>query len=148
MENNEIKVSVVVPVYNAADYFAPAMDSIIDQTLKEIEIICVDDGSTDNSLELIKEYQKRDARIRSLTENNAGPAVARNKGMARARGEYVVFLDADDFYELTLLERLYEMSVKHDLDIAVCDYDIFNIRKSVFTKPVNTEYGDIFKFHS
>ena len=97
MLNNDIKVSVIIPIYNAYDYLKPALDTIIDQTLREIEIICIDDGSTDRSLDIIKEYQKTDERIRIVTENNAGVSTARNKGIIRARGKYIIFLDADDF---------------------------------------------------
>ena len=78
----DIKVSVIVPIYNAEAFLCPAMDSVVDQTLREIEIICVDDGSTDSSLKIIKEYQKKDARIRIATQNNAGPGMARNNGSA------------------------------------------------------------------
>ena len=125
-----VKVSVIMPIYNAEAYLHPAIDSVLDQTLKEIELICVDDGSTDRSLDIIKEYQKNDSRVRIITENNAGPSMARNKGLARARGEYVIFLDADDFSELTMLERLYETSVRDELDIAIARYDIYNDWKS------------------
>ena len=108
MSNTDgIKVSVVMPIYNAYEYLRPAIDSVLDQTLGEIELICVDDGSTDRSLDILKEYKDKDERVRILTENNAGPSFARNKGLARARGDYVIFLDADDFYEPTLLEKLY-----------------------------------------
>ena len=92
------KVSVVMPVYNAYDYLRPAIESILDQTLADIEIICIDDGSTDPSHELICEYAERDGRIRLVTEQNAGPAHARNNGMRYATGEYIAFLDADDFF--------------------------------------------------
>ena len=84
MDNNDIKVSVIIPIYNAYDYLRPAMDSVLDQTLRDIEIICIDDGSTDKSLEILKEYQKSDDRVRIITETNAGPALARNKGISRA----------------------------------------------------------------
>ena len=87
MNNIDVKVSVVMPIYNAYDYLRPAIDSIICQTLGEIELICVDDGSTDQSLDIIRQYQKKDARIRIVTQTNAGPAVARNNGIRRARGE-------------------------------------------------------------
>ena len=100
--SDTIKVSVVMPIYNAYNYLRPAMDSVLDQTLREIELICIDDGSTDNTLEILKEYQKQDERVRIITENNAGPAIARNKGLARSRGKYICFLDADDFFEPTL----------------------------------------------
>ena len=140
----EIKVSVIMPVYNAAPYLRPALDTVIDQTLREIEIICIDDGSTDKSLEIIKEYQKKDSRIRIVTENNAGPAAARNKGIVRARGEYIAFLDADDFYEASLLSELYELAKEHSLDIAVADYDIYNSKKARFVQAADSDFGAIF----
>ncbi len=143
MESNEIKVSVIIPMYNVFEYIRPAMDSIIEQTLKEIEIICIDDGSTDHTLEVIKEYQKRDERIRIVTENNAGPSVARNKGIIRARGEYIAFLDADDFYEYTLLETLYAEAKKNDLDIAVVEYDVYNDKRASFEKSIDGEYSNL-----
>lgn len=138
MNANNIKVSVIIPIYNAFDYLRPAMDTVIDQTLREIEIICIDDGSTDKSLSIIKEYQAQDDRIRIVTENNAGVSTARNKGIIRVRGDYVIFLDADDFYEPTLLERMYEMAVREDLDIAVCRYDVYNDKQSEFS-PANPQ---------
>lgn len=138
------KVSVIVPIYNAYDYLRPALDSILDQTLWEIEVICIDDGSTDRSLELIKEYQKADDRVRILTETNAGPALARNNGLRRARGEYVIFLDADDFFELSLLEQLYTVAVRDRLDIAIARYDLYHSRKARFTPSVESEHSCIF----
>ena len=102
--NVEIKVSVIVPIYNAGDYLRPALDSILTGTLENIEIICVDDGSTDSSLDIVKEYLEKDSRVRIITETNAGPGHARNNGLKRARGEYVAFLDADDFLEPTFLD--------------------------------------------
>ena len=141
---SDIKVTVVMPIYNAEAYLRPALDTVTEQTLREIEIICIDDGSTDKSLEAVKEYQKRDSRIRIVTENNAGPAAARNKGIVRARGEYIAFLDADDFYELTLLEELYTFASENALDIAVCDYDVYNNKKARFTAAADSDYGTIF----
>ena len=133
-----------MPIYNAYDYLRPAMDSVIDQTLREIEIICIDDGSTDHSLEIIKEYQKSDSRIRIITENNAGPSIARNKGLLRSRGEFVIFLDADDFYELTLIEKLYSAAVEGELDIAFSKYDIYNSKKAIFEPGVRSDRAEIF----
>lgn len=137
-----IAVSVIMPVYNAADYLRPALDSVLAQTLREIEIICVDDGSTDRSLAIIKEYQKADSRIRIVTETNAGPAKARNNGLRRARGEYLAFLDADDFYEPTMLSRLYEKAREDALDIAICGYDLFENRTARFKKSIPSEHGE------
>lgn len=140
----DIKVSVIMPIYNASDYLRPAMDSVIYQTLREIEIICIDDGSTDRSLEILREYQKSDDRIRIVTETNAGPGLARNNGIGRARGEYVAFLDADDFFEPSFLETLYERAKKDDLDVVIARYDIYNSRRAVFTKADEGDHADIF----
>ena len=143
MNNTDIKVSVIMPIYNAYDYLKPALESVLDQTLREIEIICIDDGSTDSSYELIKEYQKQDERVRIVTETNAGPALARNNGIKRARGEYIAFLDADDFFEPNLLELLYNAAEEKKLDIAVAEYDIYNSRKAVFEKAQPAEHEEI-----
>ena len=144
MESLGIKVSVIVPVYNAAEYLAPALDSIVDQTLKEIEIICIDDGSVDSSLEILKSYKERDERVRIVTENNAGPSTARNKGILRARGKYIIFLDADDFYELTLLERLYNFAEENTLDIAVAEYKVYDNNTADFKGHITAAHADIF----
>ncbi len=156
MENTEIKnemqdniqpnilVSVVVPIYNAYDYLATALDSILDQTLRDIEVICIDDGSTDRSIDIIKKYHDSDSRIRVVTENNAGVSTARNKGIARVRGEYVIFLDADDFYEPTLLERLYGLAKEQNLDIALARFDIYNNKTEKFSPATDESHGDIF----
>ena len=139
-----IKVSVIMPIYNAYDYLRPALDSVLDQTLRELELVCIDDGSTDGSLQILKEYQKLDERVRIITENNAGPSIARNKGLARCRGKYVMFLDADDFYEPTLLESLYELAEAQELDIAVAGYDIYNSRRAKFEQRIPVEHEEVF----
>ena len=133
-----------MPIYNASDYLKPALDSALDQTLEELEIICIDDGSTDCSLEIIKEYQERDERVRILTETNAGPALARNNGIRRARGEYIAFLDADDFLEPTFLESLYNLAKSENLDIAISKYDIYNGRNARFEPASEADHADIF----
>ncbi len=139
MPEVDIKVSVVVPVFNAEEFLRPALDSILDQTLREIEVICVDDGSTDGSLKIVKEYQARDSRVRIATQNNAGPGMARNNGLRRARGEYVAFLDADDFFALNFLARMYETAKADDLDIVVGDYDLYQNKNAKFRKNVTGE---------
>ena len=145
MTNTEIvKVSVVMPVYNAEAYLEEAIESILSQTLDSLELICVDDGSTDRSLDIIKEFQKKDARVRIITENNAGPSAARNKGLARARGEYIFFFDADDFCENTLLLKLYNLSVSKNLDIAIVKYDIYHNKKEKFEANIPSDHGEIF----
>lgn len=140
-----IKISVIMPIYNAYDYLRPAMDSVLDQSFRDFELICVDDGSTDKSLEVIKEYQKGDSRIRIVTETNAGPAKARNFGLKKARGEYVAFLDADDFFEPDLLEKLWCIAERDNLDIAIAKYDIYNSKKASFRAAAGSPYADIFQ---
>ncbi|MBR3605855.1 MAG: glycosyltransferase family 2 protein, partial [Candidatus Gastranaerophilales bacterium] len=100
------KVSVIIPCYNAEKYLKECLDSVVNQTLKEIEIICVDDGSTDSTLEILKEYTQKDNRFTILTQENLHAGVARNAGLAVARGEYLSFLDSDDFFELDMLEKM------------------------------------------
>ena len=145
MSSENIKVTVVMPVYNAYDYLRPALDSIICQTFTELELICVDDGSTDHSLHILREYQEKDSRVRIITQTNAGPSIARNKGLDRARGDYVLFFDADDFAELTLIEKLYNKAVENNLDIAVAKYDIYNNRKATFEGVIRSDHGEIFE---
>ena len=144
MDNVDIKVSVIMPIYNADEYLRIALDGVLAQTLSDFELICIDDGSTDSSLKILKEYHEKDERVRIVTENNAGPSIARNKGIVRARGEYVIFLDADDFYEPTLLSSLYEAAVKDDLDVAVARFDIFNNKQQKYTAAVEEIHSDIF----
>ena len=142
---SQVKISVIMPIYNAYDYLRPALDSVLDQSFRDFELICVDDGSTDKSLAVIKEYQKADSRIRIITETNAGPAKARNFGLKRARGEYVAFLDADDFFEPDLLEKLWGIAKRDDLDIAVAKYDIYNSKRASFRPATESPAADIFE---
>lgn len=102
------KISVIIPVYNTELYLKECLDSVINQTLKEIEIICINDGSTDNSSEILKEYQEKDNRIVVISQKNKGPGITRNKGIKIAKGEYIICLDSDDFYyKKDGLEKLY-----------------------------------------
>lgn len=113
------KVSVIIPVYNVEEYLRECLDSVVNQTLKEIEIICVDDGSTDNSLEILKEYAKKDSRITVITQQNLHAGVARNAGLAVAKGEYLSFLDSDDFFELNMLEETYNKAKNDNAEIII-----------------------------
>jgi len=113
-------VSVVVPVYNVAPYLRQCMDSIVGQTLKELEIICVDDGSTDKSPAILQEYTERDNRIQIIRQENAGPGVARNIGMEQASGEYLIFLDSDDWFEPDFLEQMVLRAQATDADVVIC----------------------------
>lgn len=143
LPKDALAVSVVLPFYNAHAYLTDAIESILSQDMESFELILVDDGSTDRSLDIAKKYKDTDARVRIITENNAGPATARNKGLARARGKYVIFLDADDFYEPTLLSSLYTMAENDGLDIAICEFDIFNAKKNAFEENVKSDHHDL-----
>lgn len=106
------KVSVIIPVYNAEKYLRECLDSVVNQTLKEIEIICVDDGSTDGSLTILREYRKKDKRVKVLTQANEGVSAARNRGLLSACGEFVAFLDSDDYIEISAYEISYKEAKK------------------------------------
>lgn len=122
LENEQMpKVSVIVPVYNKEKYLGQCMDSIVNQTLKEIEIICVDDGSTDASLDILKSYQEKDPRVSVYHQQNKYAGAARNTGKAHAKGKYLVFWDSDDYFELNALERMYEKSEEDGADVCVCN---------------------------
>lgn len=113
------KVSVILPVYNVDQFLNQCMDSIVGQTLKDIEIICVDDGSTDRSLEILKEYESKDDRVKVICQQNAGAGAARNNGLKIATGEYLSFLDSDDFFELDMLEKTYNKAKATKAEILV-----------------------------
>lgn len=112
-----IKVSVIVPVYNTEKYLQQCLDSILSQTLQEIEVICVDDGSTDDSPQILKEFERRDSRVRIITKENDGLGAARNTGIDAARGEYIGFVDSDDFIDTNMFLFLYRMATTHNSDI-------------------------------
>lgn len=118
---NTPRVSVIVPVHNSERFLQRCMDTITSQTLINIEIICVDDGSTDNSLKILKQYAKKDNRITILHQKNLFAGIARNAGMAIARGEYLVFLDSDDWFEQEMLQTMYNGAKTHDADVVICD---------------------------
>lgn len=114
-----IKVSVIVPIYNSEKYLRTCLNSIIHQTLKEIEIILVDDGSTDNSSEIYNEYLKNDNRIIVIKQTNQKQGAARNRGIEIAKGKYIGFVDADDYIDLNFFEELYNTAEKYDSDMAI-----------------------------
>lgn len=120
----ENKVSVIVPVYNAEKYVAKSIESLIEQTLKEIEIILVDDGAKDNSGAICDEYAKKDERIVVVHKENGGLADARNAGMKVATGKYIMFLDADDLFEPDSCENMYNMIEKTNSDYVIGNYQM------------------------
>lgn len=120
------KVSIILPVYNVAPYLRQSLDSVIAQTLKDIEIICVDDGSTDESGKILDEYKEKDKRIKVIHKKNAGTGAARNDGLKVATGECIGFVDPDDWILPNMYERLYNILQDKNLDIVMFTPDVFN----------------------
>ncbi len=116
------KVSLIVPVYNAENFLARCLDSICNQTFKDIEIICVNDGSTDNSLQILNEYSQKDSRIIVIDKKNEGVSAARNDAIRKSTGEYVSFVDADDWLENDAVEVLYEAIKEKQVDVVRANY--------------------------
>jgi glycosyltransferase involved in cell wall biosynthesis len=114
-------VSVIIPVYNVESYLKKSLDSVVNQTYKELEIIIIDDGATDGSPEICREYQNNDKRIIYLRQANAGLAEARNIGVRVSTGEYVTYLDSDDWFEPTFIEDILTDMLKNDCEIGQCD---------------------------
>lgn len=136
---NQIKISVVVPVYNVEPYLRECIDSLVNQTLQEIEIICVNDGSTDDSLGILEEYEKKDQRVKVVSQENQGQGVARNTAMAMAQGEYLSFLDSDDYFTLTALEETYAKAKRLQLDILIFAVEGFD-KNTLEPYPLNVFY--------
>lgn len=152
-----VKVSVVIPVYNVENYLDDCLSSIVNQTLKDIEIICINDGSTDSSLEILNRYAEKDNRITVISQENGGHAVATNRGMSMAKGEYLYLMDSDDIVKLNTLEDTYNIAKSKDLDFVIFKainyndpedrfyetevYSMQNLKKAVGTKVFN--YKDI-----
>ncbi|MDD3333906.1 MAG: glycosyltransferase family A protein [Eubacteriales bacterium] len=128
-----MKVTVIIPVYNAMPYLEQCLNSIVGQTLRDIEILCVDDGSTDGSAELLEQYARGDNRVRLLKQEHQFAGAARNLGLAQAQGEYVQFLDADDFYERNMLELMYARLVETGADLCACLGQLYDQRVERFT---------------
>ena len=117
---NEVKVSVIMPVYNSEKYLEKCISSVLNQSLREIELICVDDGSTDSSPQILEAFAKKDSRVKLLHQQNLFAGVARNNGMKAACGKYFAFWDSDDFFERDALETMFSACEKSGADICVC----------------------------
>lgn len=116
-----LKVSIIVPAYNVESYISRCLDSLIKQTLKELEIIVIDDGSTDRTLEIIKAYNKLDSRIKVIEQTNQKQGAARNRGLEIAKGEFIGFVDSDDWVDFDYFEKMYNAAVKHNVNIAAAN---------------------------
>lgn len=138
------KVSIIVPVYNVEKYLRKCLDSLVSQTLKDIEIIIVNDGSPDNSDKIIDEYTKKFPNFKSYIKENGGQASARNYGLKKASGEYIGFVDSDDYVESNMFEKLYNKAKSQDFDVVACDTNLIQngqtmIISSLVEKDVNSK---------
>lgn len=140
---NEL-ISVIIPVYNVEKYLGRCLDSIIGQTYVKLEIILVDDGSTDSSGQICEKYRDKDSRIQVIHQKNKGLAGARNTGIDIARGKYIFFIDSDDFVDITTLERLLSLINKTDADMAVGQYSLYFESKEA----AQTQYMGSYKIYS
>ena len=116
---NNVKVSIIIPVYNHGELLNNCLDSASNQTLNDIEIICIDDESTDGSMDILNQYAKIDSRFKVFSQSNSGAGMARNKGLEYANGEYIVFLDSDDYIESDMCECLYNHAKSLDSDVVL-----------------------------
>ena len=149
------KISVIVPVYNTEKYLDECISSIINQTFEDFEVICIDDGSTDNSLEILNEFAKNDSRVRVFHQENQGPSSSRNVGLDLAEGDYVIFMDSDDYFELTAFEECYSIAEELSLDFLI--FKLLNFdnetgekvyRKNYEMKFIKDKVGDnVFDYH-
>lgn len=117
-----IKISVIIPVYNVEKYLGECLESVLKQTLKEIEVICVNDGSTDSSLQILEEFAENDSRIQIVNKDNSGYGHSLNEGIVRAKGEYISIIESDDFIDKEMLENLYTLAKKDNCDVVKSDW--------------------------
>lgn len=135
--SEELKISIIIPVFNAKEYLPHCIDSILNQTLRNFELILVDDGSTDGSSKLCDFYAK-DSRVKVIHKKNEGPSVARNCGIEAAQGEYIGFVDADDWCEPNMFEELLSAASSNDADMAFCNY---TLDTEAGSKKLKTDYN-------
>ena len=119
------KVSILIPCYNVEKYLRQCLDSVINQTLKDIEIICINDGSKDSTLDILREYESRDARVKVISKHNSGYGASMNIGIENATGEYIGIVESDDYVELNMFETLYNTAKENDLDLVRCQYYLY-----------------------
>lgn len=127
----EIKmVSIIVPVYNAEKTLCKCIDSILGQTFEDIEVLLINDGSKDNSEKICLEYASKDARVKYFFQENSGPSAARNKGLEEAKGQYIQFVDSDDFIEENMTEKLVNEMLKSNVDLVICGYKAVGMKNT------------------
>lgn len=145
-----IKVSIIIPIFNVENYLRECLNSVRKQTLKEIEIICVNDGSTDHSLKIVQEFAKKDKRVVVITGENGGYGKAMNRGFEYATGSYIGIVEPDDYIAPNMFDELYQVAVKYKLDLVKSDFYRFTRTSSgkerqqyVFLDRSKTRYGEL-----
>lgn len=142
----QIKLSIIAAVYNLEKYLPRCLDALVNQTLKEIEILCVDDGSTDNAPQIIEDYKKRyPDLIKVFHKENGGEFTTRNYGLERALGEYVTFVDTDDWVEPNWAEKLYNVAKEKNADLAVCGFERIDLETNKVVATNMTNFGNSVK---
>ena len=140
-------ISIIIPVYNAEKFIKRCLDSIINQTYKNIEVICINDGSTDNSLKILKEYEKKYFFIRVYNQKNCGSGKTRNRGIDLSKGNYITFVDADDYIEKDYISKF--ISKYYNMDIVICGYKKYDENMNFLIKKIPSDSDiDYFKFSS
>lgn len=139
-KSGSAKVSVIVPVYNVSDYLKKCMDSILNQTYTDLEVICINDGSSDNCQEILDSYRQIDDRVLVYQQQNSGVAVARNKAISIASGQFMIFVDPDDWIELDMVETCLSYILKHNSDVIMFsyfrEYDKKTLKKNIFEEDI------------
>ena len=138
------EISVIIPVYNVENYLNQCLDSICNQTFRDIEIICVNDGSTDNSLDILNDYEKKDKRVKIISQTNRGLGASRNIGLNNSTGNYILFIDSDDYIELDTLEKLYNNAISNDSDIVLFKYQKVDEFNNILQRNLNFKIDDNF----
>ena len=127
------QISVIIPVYNVEPYLRQCLDSVVNQTFGDLQIICVNDGSTDGSLAILEQYAAADNRVEIVNKENGGLNSARNAGLDRVTGEYFAIVDSDDWIDLTAYEKLYARAKESDADMTLCGFNLidFPVQKEI-----------------
>ena len=141
-QSRPVILSVVSPVYNGAKYLEPFFRSVLQQSFPHFELIMVDDGSTDSSIEIIKTYQNKDSRIHLIGQNHKGAGSARNFGLSRAKGQYIIFLDCDDWFSEDFFKTMIDRIEADQSDIAICEFFIYNQQTGEMEKSAIPETGN------
>jgi len=147
IEKEKNKLSIIIPVYNTGKYLRQCLDSVINQTYHNLEIICINDGSIDNSLNILKEYGQTDNRIKIYSQTNKGVSSARNKGIELSTGDYITFVDSDDYLDLNVYEKTMEIIIENNADIVnynIIEEEINGVEQRIYDLPYKIFINDSF----